>query len=551
MNGAHVSWVGVPVAAVALLLAGTTAGVAGTLSVVSVQPAPHSLGAPVHSAISVGFDRPVDPSSIGPGSFWAMGRWSGPVSGAYSLADGGHTVTLQPARRFSAGETVLVVLSHDIVAVDGSPLRSAGWSFQFWTAAEPAALDLSVLDTMTTRSSPEISTRAYGGIATDLDNDGFCDLTIVNEETADLRVFKSFADGTGLFDDFIVPPFPVGPQASPCEPGDFDRDGFADICVANISEATVSVLLGNGDGTYGPEQVISVGLQPRGIAVLDADGDGDLDIVNTNASSGNVSITLNDGSGVFGPPSFFEGGGLGEWSLAAADMDDDQILDLVIGARSAGTIIVRRGNGDGTFSFVSSQNAGGATWMLSVGDVDGDGDEDVASANSTQNNGAILLGDGQGGLAAPVLYPTDPFPLATDLGDLDGDGDLDWVTSSFAGDWGLFLNGGAGAFAFARELPAPQAASCALAVDIDNDCDLDLALVDELADVVILQTNGGPSPAAGDLDLDCRVGITDLLALLSAWGPCGPPCPPGCPGDIDGDCAVGITDLLALLASWG
>jgi hypothetical protein len=58
----------------------------------------------------------------------------------------------------------------------------------------------------------------------------------------------------------------------------------------------------------------------------------------------------------------------------------------------------------------------------------------------------------------------------------------------------------------------------------------------------------GGCPA--DLDGDGSVGITDLLALLGAWGDC-PPEPEPCPADIDGDLAVGISDLLALLSVWG
>ncbi len=60
-----------------------------------------------------------------------------------------------------------------------------------------------------------------------------------------------------------------------------------------------------------------------------------------------------------------------------------------------------------------------------------------------------------------------------------------------------------------------------------------------------------PQQAPGDLDGDGAVGITDLLALLGAWGPCPAPCPPAaCPADLDDDCIVGITDLLVLLANW-
>jgi hypothetical protein len=210
---------------------------------------------------------------------------------------------------------------------------------------------------------------------------------------------------------------------------------------------------------------------------------------------------------------------------------------------------VNEGNGDGTFTPMTPQSAGGAVWVLVFGDVNGDGAEDVATANSSQNNGAILLGDGAGGLAPPVTMPTDPFPLATDLGDLDGDGDLDWLTSSFGGDWFVFTNDGSGTFTFDQELLAPQAASCAVFVDIDNDADLDLALIDELEDVVILHLNDG-NGVPGDLDGDGEVGILDFLQLLGAWGPC-PGCPPFCPGDLDFDCGVNVNDFLILLANWG
>jgi len=230
-------------------------------------------------------------------------------------------------------------------------------------------------------------------------------------------------------------------------------------------------------------------------------------------------------------------------------MNNDGIGDLVIGAR-AGKIIVKLGVGDGTFGPPLVQNSGGAVWMIGVADLNGDGLEDVASANSNNNNGAILLGIGDGNLAAPVLYAADPFPLATDVADLDGDGDLDWILSSFNGDWRLFLNTGLGVFTLLQELPSSQAASCSIPVDLDNDGDIDLALIDELADELVICRNSGYTPL-GDLNLDGQIEGADLGILLSAWGQAWSPGGPPLIADLDGDGVVGGADLGMMLAHWG
>jgi hypothetical protein len=462
----------------------------GALEVRSVRPAPARVDAPVTAPIVVVFDRAVDRSTIDARSFWAFGRWSGPVNGRHLFAAGDRIVILRPDEPLSAGERVMVLLSHAIRAADGAPLRAAGYSFQYWTAPAPNDGPFQLDGVLNVRTTPDQTVRSYGGVATDFNNDGWLDLTIINEDSADLRVFLNRADGSGTFAPFLRPPAPIGAYASPNEPSDFDRDGNPDLAVANGGADSVSIVLGRGDGTFGPQQEIPVGGTPHGLAVLDVDGDGDVDVVNSNSSgAGSLSILLNDGNGVFGAPVFYETGGTAEFALAAADMNRDGILDLVTGMQSTGdpVVVISRGNGDGTFSAMSTNPAGGAVWMVSTGDVDGDGDEDVGAVNNFSNTAALLLGDGSGALAAPVLRATDSFPLATDFGDVDGDGDLDWITSSYSGDWNLYANDGAGAFSFLRTFASPRAASCAVIMDRDNDGDMDLALVDELADVVLLQ----------------------------------------------------------------
>lgn len=497
---------------------------AQNLSVVSVTPARHSLTAPVNSSIVIEFDRPVVRTTVVPASFWAFGRWSGTVSGTYEFSGGDQTVTLEPARPFSAGETVMVILSHDLEATDGTFLRQAGYSYQFWTGAAAAEMEFHRTDVLSTRTAAR--TRTYGGLASDLNGDGWLDLSMVHEDSADLRIFLNTADGSGSFGPFLEPTTPVGAGASPNEPSDFDHDGNVDACVANSSADTVSVLLGNGDGTFQPQQTIAVGGTPRGVAVLDADGDGDIDIVSTSDTESHLAYLKNDGTGVFADPVFFEAGGTRrEWALAASDMNDDGILDLVVGNRSgggtSGEIVINLGNGDGTFTALPDVHLTiGRVWMLVCGDLNGDTNEDVALCSINNNSaavggGAILLGNGDGTLQDAVDYRISRLdPTSTDIGDLDGDGDLDWIVgaSTPPGRWTVFTNDGNGVFAPFEEIPAMRSASCTLMLDFDNDGDLDLGLVDEFSDTVTLMENREP--------LDCNENqVSDRTDIQNGTSP--------------------------------
>ena len=459
----------------------------GRLNVLAVLPAPGA-PAPVTSAVTVVFDRPVEPLSVDPSSFRVFGSHSSAASGNFTFSQGRRRVTFTPDEPFSAGEVVSVNLSHDLSGADLARLRGAGYAYQFSTSVVPSSATFVELDVMSNNEGEQ--TRIYGAASTDLDNDGFLDLTTVNEVSADLRVFLNLADGTGAYSDYLAPT-PIGVEGSPNDSADFDNDGNADIAVAATSSASVWVALGAGDGSFGRVQEIPVGDGPHGIVAVDVDGDADMDLVNCNHLDNNLSLMINDGEGTFGAPTFFDGGVLGEYGLAAGDMDGDGITDLVVAGRDGNHVACRLGNGDGTFrSAGAAQPTGGWTWVVYLGDIDGDGDLDATTANSQSGNGAVLRGNGNGTFGAPAIMTTNAHTVSSDLGDLDGDGDLDWILSSFSGGfWRLYRNNGSGTFTFWQEIDAPNNPSCAIPLDIDNDGDLDLALTDEIADVVILMEN--------------------------------------------------------------
>jgi hypothetical protein len=460
---------------------------AADLVVTGVSPAPDGV-APYLGPVVVTFDRPVLASTINADNFRVFGRWSGTVPGSFSFSNGGATVTMAPARSFSAGEVVYVNLSHHIQAQDSGSLRSAGYAFRFRVQTAPSARQFQEIDVMSNRIDGA-QTRIYGASASDLNGDGYVDLTTINEVSADVRVFLNLANGTGFYGGFLAPQG-IGVESSPNEPADFDSDGNADLCVASAEENSVFVLLGAGDGTFASIEQIAVGNEPHGIAPIDVDGDGDLDIVCANRQGNNLALLINDGNGGFGSLTFFEGGVDGEYGLAAGDMNLDGITDLVVGGRDGQQVRTLLGNGNGSFTPVAPQSAGGAVWVVVLGDLNGDGWLDATTANGFSLNGAVLMGNGDGTFDPPVTTLLSASTVSTDLGDLDGDGDLDWLLSSFGGGfWRIYVNDGAGNFTFDQEITAPSNPSCAVILDIDSDRDLDLALTDEIADVIVLMKN--------------------------------------------------------------
>ena len=85
---------------------------------------------------------------------------SGTVAGSFTFSNGNQTVTLTPGHRFALGEVVSVNLAETITAADASPLRGAGYAFQFGILAGPAQLSFAEIDVLDVRTTPGVTTRA-------------------------------------------------------------------------------------------------------------------------------------------------------------------------------------------------------------------------------------------------------------------------------------------------------------------------------------------------------------------------------------------------------
>jgi hypothetical protein len=274
--------------------------------------------------------------------------------------------------------------------------------------------------------------------AADINGDGNIDLVTANWYDHDVSVLLGNGDGT-----FAAPlHFTVGvsPNAQPFDMavGDFNGDGVPDLAVTNLDSPrdTLSVLLGNGDGTFQPAVSYPVGFEPTSVQAGDLNHDGYDDITVSTAATNTVSVLLSNGDGTFQPAVNYAAG-FRPYGHALVDLNGDGNLDIVtvnvIGVHVPNSVSVLLGNGDGTFGPRVDYATGNETpELLAVGDFNGDGIPDIAVNSDNSNQVGVLLGDGQGGLGPMTTYNT---PLTSEIvgiaaADLNNDGFTDLVVTA-------------------------------------------------------------------------------------------------------------------------
>ena len=268
----------------------------------------------------------------------------------------------------------------------------------------------------------------------------------------------------------------VGTRPSASAVGDVNGDGIPDVVTANSGDATVSILIGNGNGTFQLQRTVAVGRNPRAIALADLDGDSKLDIITANGNDNTVSLLRGNGNGTFQPPTTLSVG-VNPDSLAVGDLNSDGKPDLVTANAGDGTISLLINSGIGTFLPQSTVTVGSQPRSVVLVDLNGDGKLDILTPNYGNATLSVLLGNGNGAFTPAPTLPTDPNPLAVAVTDFNADGILDLVVANGSANLRTRLGNGDGTFQDALYLSGGNASSVAIA-NLNDDSFPDYAITD-------------------------------------------------------------------------
>lgn len=392
--------------------------------------------------------------------------------------------------------------------------------------------------------SYHVGTTPVSAAVADINGDGVPDLVVANQGSNDVSVLLGKGDGT------LRPPvnFAAGVSPTGVVVTDINGDGRPDIAVLvsgdplNSIPGAVSMLLGNGDGTFQSPIVLTLILDQQPFTLVDVNGDKKADlIVNVTDSSGDpiaASVSLGKGDGTFQNTNTvpnIQGVAL------VSDLDKDGRPDLTSNGTAPSQIMY--GNGDGTFSrgpqVAPADQFIGRIWSV---DLNGDGQADLILESSSetgpsdndvaQHIGVFLsspsFGNEQifltGGSMKPLFKPPIDF-FITDVvtGDFNGDGKIDVANrsqpSSVNPPFAVNLGDGAGNFTM---IPLTDPGPLAAAADLNRDQLTDLVVLDAANNNIAVLLNSTPSftidPVATTLTTSAGQQVTDTLTISGVNG---------------------------------
>ena len=274
--------------------------------------------------------------------------------------------------------------------------------------------------------------------AVSLRGNGTLDLIVGSFNTNQIAVL--LGNGNGTFEPPVL--YTVGTAVNTptsLTTGDFNHDGNLDVAVANTGNNTVSILLGNGSGSLTPLGApISVGRDPEAIRSGDFNSDGYSDLAVANYQDGTVTILLNNTNETFTASTVSVGSGPQALAITGTGTN----LLLAVANYVNNTVSVLPSNNNGTFGTPKLVSVGNGPDDLNFADFNGDGIPDIAVANYISGTVSLVLGNSSGSYTSIGQFSVGNNPYSAAVGDLNRDGTPDLVVSNcFSNNTGVLLSG--------------------------------------------------------------------------------------------------------------
>jgi hypothetical protein len=315
----------------------------------------------------------------------------------------------------------------------------------------------------------------------------------------------------------------LGTQPGGLAVADLNHDGKLDLAVTDSFAQTVTILLGQSDGTFKEHASYATGYEPGSVVAGDFNKDGKLDLVVANWIGSSVSVYLGNGNGTFKTPittnvPYYAS------EMAVADFNKDGKLDLAVTSNSTNSVYILLGKGDGSFELPVTYTTPSYPIGIVAEDFNRDGHIDLAMADTYGNDVYLMLGNGDGTFLPGTSFPAGEVPIELVAGDFNGDGFLDLAVSD-GPDCGcaymsVLLGNGDGTFQAPNTISI-EGAGPIVAGDFNGDHKLDVAIDDGLVTIFLGNGDGTFKPsvdygsdgsagafAAGDFNRD---GLVDFV----------------------------------------
>ncbi len=270
----------------------------------------------------------------------------------------------------------------------------------------------------------------YAIIHGDFNGDGKQDIATADQYSSQASVLLGNGDGT--FQGHKEYATAVGGAPVALATADLNGDGYLDLVVVNYKTNNVSVLLGNGDGTFKTHVEYATGNGPMGVAIGDLNGDGKLDLVVANSTDNTVSVLLGNGDGTFQTAVPYATANT-PTCVVLGNFTTSDTLDVAV-ATSGKLLSVLLGNGNGTLQNAVNYSIGAGAVALAAADMTSSGKLSLITANETDNTTSVLVGNGNGTFKSQSVFPTNGAPVGLAIGDFNQNGKLDIAAADNTGN---------------------------------------------------------------------------------------------------------------------